>query len=395
MNESVHSEGNDASRLLDAFCGAGEQPAVYRRSPTGEAMLAIGVSDDDATDDRRRIFWRAFDQASCDTDSRWSAFGRTESFTPRLMAIRRPGGRRIDVVGDEMATFDQYLDRHPRSPTEPPVITDRTELDETSFVDGVRRIADEGAVPKAVIARRLAVTTATPMDPGAIARHLVDTYPSCTVFAISPRDALWPVFVGATPERLVEIDDGIATTMALAGTTRDIEGRSLEVAEEALLTSQKDRREHRFVRDMIVDVLEPYCRCVEADDEPGILRLGRLSHLHTPIRGELADTWSLVDVADALHPTPAVCGTPRDQALFLVRDVEPFDRGLYAGVLGWTDGAGNGEADVLLRAGLIDGRRAELYAGAGITADSDIDVEWRETSQKFRPLLDAITGGHK
>ncbi len=381
-------------RLLGVFADAGDQRAVYRRSSDGEEMVAIGVCDRAEPSRRRRIFWRAFDVERDGTDRSWSGFERTASYTPQVVAIRR-GDDAIDVFGDGMPALDDAVDVPPADLSGGATITERTPHDEDAFVEGVRRVADEGALPKAVVARRLEVVTAQPMAPAAIVRRLIDAYPNCTVFAIAPGGVEAPVFVGATPERLVEIDDGTVATMALAGTTRQVEHQSIKEAEQALLASAKDRREHRFVRDMIVDVLQPFCRSVDAADEPAILRLGEMSHLHTPIRATLDGDCSIVDVADALHPTPAVCGTPRDRALSLIRDVEPFDRGLYAGVLGFVDDDGDGQADVLLRAGLIEGRQALLYAGAGITADSDVDVEWRETDQKFRPLLDAIEGGSR
>ena len=394
MSESNAIETGENADLIDAFVDTSQKElAVYRRNAAGEEMLAIGVCEKPEKQ-RRRIFWRAFDGwHRVDGDGRWSSFDRSFEFVPRIMALRQGDKARTEVVGSEAREFAALLDKRKKPPEDEVFVTDTKALDESSFVEGVRQVVDEGVVLKGVFARRLVVTTASPISPSVVLKRLADAYPSCTIFAISPGDSLFPVFVGATPERLVEIDNGVVKTMALAGTTRQEEGRSLREAEVALLKSAKDREEHRFVRDMIVDILNRYCRTVKAQKEPDILRLGELSHLHTAIRGELERELGILDVATELHPTPAVCGTPRKKALEVIREVEGFDRGLYAGVLGWTDPAGNGEADVLLRAGLIDNTQATMYAGAGITADSELAVEWRETDQKFQPLLEAITGG--
>ena len=180
--------------------------------------------------------------------------------------------------------------------------------------------------------------------------------------------------------------------MALAGTTRHAAGATTtrQGAEQDLLGSSKDLAEHGYVVAMILEQLAPLCASLEVAREPGLRRLANVSHLETPIKGRLLQEVGLLDAVDALHPTPAVCGVPRKEAREMIRELEGYDRGLYAGTLGWLDGRGNGVFDVARRCGLIEGSRALLYAGAGITTESDVDVEWAETARKFDALRGAI-----
>ncbi len=249
----------------------------------------------------------------------------------------------------------------------------------------MRQVTDERAAPKVVFARRALVQSATPFELDHLLDKLGAAYPSCSLFAISPsQDRRFPAFVGATPERLARVRDGAVETMALAGTAEPEH-------DHALLDSAKDLDEHRFVIDMIADALERLCTTVAVDPEPRLHRLANVSHLLTRISGALCDGVGLAQVVDALHPTPAVCGTPRDTARQLIRRFEGFDRGLYAGAFGWMDASGNGEFDVALRCGLVDERSALLFAGAGITRDSDVERELVETRDKFEPMLRALT----
>ncbi len=339
----------------------------------------------------------------------WSAFARRQLYIPQVLILRRDGGVRALVVSDDAESTWRHwravVERAPASPVStigsPGGSTGDSLhtrwLDRDNFRFGVRQVVEEQVAPKVVLARRALVEAAGPIDVGAVLNSLAERYPSCTLFAISPAaddHSGRPVFVGATPERLARVEDGRVETMALAGTARSRPGEPpIAEAEQALLSSTKDRDEHRFVLDMIVEHLRPLCRKLQVDDALELHRLANVSHLMTTICGELQDGVGLARIADALHPTPAVCGTPRQRARELIDTFEGYDRGLYAGTFGWMDPKGNGEFDVALRCGLIEGRRALLFAGAGITADSDVDVELDETRNKFAPLLQAIGRG--
>jgi isochorismate synthase EntC len=153
----------------------------------------------------------------------------------------------------------------------------------------------------------------------------------------------------------------------------------------------KDRREHRFVVDAIVDALHAECEELHVGSEPDVAVFGHVAHLATRVWGRLRDpAASALELALLLSPTPAVGGTPRDAALDTIRALERFDRGRYAGPVGWVDAQGNGEWAIALRGAELDGRRARLVAGAGIVEGSDPDAEWAETQAKFEPMLRAL-----
>jgi menaquinone-specific isochorismate synthase len=190
--------------------------------------------------------------------------------------------------------------------------------------------------------------------------------------------------VGASPELLVRRTGDLGESRPGAGTT-------VADSDEALLAlaaSVKDTREHRFVVDGIVDALDARCRDLSVAATPEVAVFGPVAHLATPIRGHLHDPApSALDVARWLHPTPAVGGTPRTAALDAIRALEGFDRGRYAGPVGWVDARGDGEWAIALRGAELDGTRARLVAGAGIVAGSEPDAEWAETQAKLEPML--------
>ncbi len=407
---ALQSCSSGFSEIIEAPClsklfeeAARRDTAVYRRTPD-EELLALGVARefpeaDDLPSGGRQIFWRAFDGGLDRGQGEWDRFERNYRYVPQAILLRRTNQPKTRVLAVSQAAWRRWESLgEPGSTGAEETTSDLVEatshlLDEDRFRQAVRRIIDEKALPKAVIARRLRQQTNSPPSLTGILDRLASDYATCTTFALSPGESLFPTFVGATPERLVAVEEGRLSTMALAGTVGGDALEDRQRAERGLLESTKDREEHRFVRDMIADALAPHCVDLNAPETPGILRLSNVSHLHTPIEGRLKDDAAFFDVVDALHPTPAVCGTPREEARQFIRRHEDFDRGLYAGVLGWADGRDDGEADVLLRAALIDESGATLYAGAGITADSDVDAEWEETTQKFRPLLDALGCG--
>ncbi len=240
-----------------------------------------------------------------------------------------------------------------------------------------------GHLSKVVLARDLYAVADGPIDPRVLLRRLADRFPSCYTFAC---DGL----VGATPELLVSRVGGRVESLVLAGTiarTADDDG-----LESRLFTSAKDREEHAYAADMVRAALAPLCDELTVPDEPELLRLSNLVHLATPVSGRLCEERSVLDVVAALHPTPAVGGTPTTDALDLIRELELMDRGRYAGPVGWIDARGDGEWGIALRCAQIDGDRARLYAGGGIVAGSDPAAELAEVQTKFRVMRYAIDG---
>jgi isochorismate synthase len=255
-----------------------------------------------------------------------------------------------------------------------------------SVVRGLRH--DQLGLRKVVLARAVEASLAQPLDLARSLARLADTYSSCTVFALGHADAC---FLGATPERLIALHDGTASTMALAGST----GRGASLAQDELLASQllsspKEQAEHAIVVGALRDGLAQVCTRIIADAQPRVQKLANVQHLLTPIRGQVAPGRDVFDLVARLHPTPAVGGYPSAPALALIRAAEGLDRGWYAGPIGWVDRHGEGEFVVGIRSALVRGDSATLFAGCGIVADSDPAAELAESDWKLRPMLAAL-----
>ena len=240
-----------------------------------------------------------------------------------------------------------------------------------------------GHLSKVVLARDLLAIADAPIDPRVLLRRLAERFPTCYTFAC---DGL----VGATPELLVRRMGGHVESLVLAGTiARSADDDS---ACATLFASAKDREEHTYAADMVRAALAPLCDELTVPGEPELLRLANLIHLATPVTGRLRQERSVLDVVAALHPTPAVGGTPTGPALDLIRELEIMERGRYSGPVGWIDSRGDGEWGIALRCAQIEGSRARLYAGGGIVAGSDPAAELAEAHTKLRAMQYAIDG---
>jgi menaquinone-specific isochorismate synthase len=251
-------------------------------------------------------------------------------------------------------------------------------------------IAD-GNFQKIVLARAVDVTTASDLHPLAALNRLRERYPDC--YSFSAGNGRGQSFIGATPERLVKVVGRSIETEALAGSTRR-GGSAMEDAMlvRQLLNSDKDVREQRLVLESIVRRLESLGVMAHGSGRIGVLQLSNVQHLHTPLEADLPDGVDLLRLVEELHPTPAVGGTPRTEACRRIRELEPFQRGLYAAPLGWIDADGDGEFVVGIRSALIDGSKARVFAGAGIVDGSDAQREYAETELKLSALLDNLFG---
>lgn len=255
----------------------------------------------------------------------------------------------------------------------------------TAVVGSAVQAIREGRVEKVVIARDAVASIPPDADRRALLSELSDRYPDCLTFAV---DGL----LGASPETLVSVHAHEASARVLAGSTARGAGSADDtVAAATLATSPKDLDEHAFAVRSVLDALQPHVRAITASELPFTLKLPNLWHLATDIEMELGDGASALDLVAALHPTAAVAGSPRDAALALIAELEPFDRGRYAGPVGWIDQDGDGEWVIALRCARIDDDGLlTAYAGAGIVIDSDPDSELAETRMKFRPIADAL-----
>ncbi len=246
-----------------------------------------------------------------------------------------------------------------------------------------------GELSKVVLSRTLELHADRPLDLPAILQRLGRRDPGGYTFAVPAGGGR--TLIGASPELLLSRRGTAVVANPLAGSVP----RSADLGEDvrraaALLESPKDLQEHAFVVDAIHAALAPYCRTLDVPARPTLVRTAAMWHLATTITGELADPdVSALELAVALHPTPAVCGSPTPLAREAIREIEPFDRGLYTGMVGWGDADGDGEWVVTLRCAEADERTLRVFAGAGVVADSRPESELAETSAKFRTFLDA------
>lgn len=255
--------------------------------------------------------------------------------------------------------------------------------------EALKAIAEE-YVRKVVLARRSVFMFDIPPDPLALLTRIVARTAATYQFYFQPEAGT--AFLGATPEQLYNRHGRHVETEALAG-TRPRGATSAEDATLAreFLSSGKDRREHGFVVQAIRETLDGLCRSVYTNPEVSVLKLPRCQHLMCPIEGILQADVSDALIMKALHPSPAVGGTPTAKALEYIREHEPFDRGWYAGPVGWV-GPESGQFAVAIRSGLVHGNILSLYSGAGIVDGSSPDAEWDEIDTKLSNALSALTG---
>ncbi|MEP6852458.1 MAG: isochorismate synthase [bacterium] len=250
----------------------------------------------------------------------------------------------------------------------------------------VTRIA-AGAADKVVLARALDVHAEHPIDARWALRRLAGYYPSCYTYAV---DGL----IGATPELLVRLDGRLATSRVLAGTIRRSGSPERDEARAGSLSrSSKDLEEHEYAVASVASALAPYCTAINVPESPFVLHLPNVMHLATEITGVVADGATALTLIAALHPTAAVCGTPREAAAATIAELEGMNRERYAGPVGWLSGNGDGEWGIALRGGQLnrtDPRRIRLIAGCGIVAGSNPVEELAESNAKLVPMRDAL-----
>jgi isochorismate synthase len=244
-----------------------------------------------------------------------------------------------------------------------------------------------GELEKVVLARGLQASASRSIDVLAVLNHLRSRHVDSFVFGYWRGES---VFIGASPERLVSFEGRQIFASSLAGTITRGANPAEDVSNaEALLGSEKDQAEHAAVRRALYEKLAEQCDDVIAPEEPSLLTLPHVHHLHTPFRARLRDSASLLSLAGRLHPTPAVGGSPRDAALRFIDEHEDIDRGWYASPIGWI-GRDSGEFAVALRSALINGDDALLFAGCGLVAGSDPALEYAESSLKMRSMQSAL-----
>jgi isochorismate synthase len=337
----------------------------------------------------------------------WTGFAPASLHVPEIAMARRAGEARLTValvatpdddpvqLAQRAAERVEDLDAAPLPLLDPsPVESARVAgaMPPEHYTAAVERAVERiraGELEKIVLAREVLVHAGAPHDAAAVVGVLREAFPSCFTFAVGRGDK---AFVAASPELLLRRQGLRASTLALAGTTR----RSADPAVddhlgEQLLRSAKDREEQAIVIRRIERTLRPHAVWVAAAEDPVVVKMANVQHLATPIRAQLRQPLGAVELAGALHPTPAVGGEPFAVAAPLIPALEGLDRGWYAGPVGWTDAHEDGEFCVALRCALLDGRDARCYAGVGVVADSDPQAELDETEAKLGALLPVLS----
>ncbi len=308
---------------------------------------------------------------------------------PKVVLGRRDGRSWVTLVNPPGKVAVPALRRRPvAAATAPPATLSAAVPSEQEWADVVRRAVSSirnGDLEKVVLARALDVTAPAVLDPRAVAARLAVRFSSCFTFVC---DGL----VGASPELLVRRLGRHAESIVLAGTARRGEGAEEDAAREReLLASSKDAAEHRIAADSVREVFATIAADMVSDGTPQLLRLANVIHLATHVEAWLGpQPPSALEIAARLHPTAAVGGTPRGDALAMIRAAEASPRGRYAAPVGWMDARGDGEFAIALRCAQLSGDTARLWAGAGIVAESDPDAELAETTAKFDAVLSAL-----
>ena len=257
-------------------------------------------------------------------------------------------------------------------------------------IANVTQLIQQQQAKKVVIARSLAITFDDEPTSTQVLSQVKHQQPESYLFGFEQDGA---IFFGASPERLVKVENGQAYSSCVAGSIR--RGKTAEEDEQLgneLLNDDKNRGEHHYVVEMITSTFKQACNEVQVPKGPKLLKIRDIQHLFTPVEGKLKRGATILQLVKSLHPTPALGGVPREAAMDIIRRYETMDRGLYAAPIGWLDAEGNGEFAVAIRSALLKDNQAYLYAGGGIVADSTPQSEYEETLVKFRPMLRALGG---
>jgi isochorismate synthase len=333
-------------------------------------------------------------------------YGADAVIPSRVVARHTPGETwELDVFPDGLAPLDAERERWTGRAVPHEAFDEiqlRPDPEPDDYAEAVARATKRirsGSLRKVVLARTLLVDAGRELDAKQLLWRLRAVDPDCYAFAgPEPPPELaraGGVLVGASPELLVLRRGREVRATPLAGSAPRFGAfRRDQISAQRLLSSEKDREEHAVVVEDVARVLGGYCDDLAHPREPELLGTANVWHLATPFSGRLHDpSMTALDLVAGLHPTPAVCGTPREEAREALSEFEPIDRGCYAGPVGWMDADGDGEWAIALRCAEITGTTARLFAGAGIVADSVPEEELDETEAKFRALLDSLRWG--
>lgn len=399
--------------IVDAFCimqkGFTDQFVYYRKDAPRRFMglgRCIALSSMEGVDcelegpaDVQPVFFSfnrfdAENPAPC--DELFDAFPRLRFMLPEIVLIQTDAGSYLQV-NSLSPVYQGRVRRFLEQAASAPARTRRTiphRIEPDSREDWRRAVGealaaiDAGVVGKVVLSRRQKLVADEPFSSKDLLVNLIDGDARGTVLLYRYADVF---FCGCTPELLVRKDGARVSSMCLAGTcpAGADEQERRRLADE-LMADGKNRAEHDYVVRHVREVFRRVCFDVDVPQTPGIMPLTHVQHLHTPAAAQVLDGVSLWELMGDLHPTPAVSGTPVGEARMLIRRIERYNRGFFAGACGYIDAAGDGEFSVGLRTGVFDGETGWLYAGCGIVAGSEADAEYDEIGLKLKTILDAF-----
>ena len=252
-------------------------------------------------------------------------------------------------------------------------------------VDKALEVITSGQIEKVVLARDLSATVATDFNINPALRKLEKKFDSCYIYSV---DGMF----GASPELLVKVSHSEFSARVLAGTAgRGTDPGVDQAIGSALNESPKNRAEHKYAIDSLVASLSEFTKEITVDSEPFSIALPNLWHLASDVKAMLSSDSTSLQVVNALHPSAAVAGTPRDQALKVIEEIENVDRGRYAGPVGWLGADGDGVWAIALRGAQLSNGKLTAFAGCGIVAGSDAQAELDEAILKFKPIVDSLS----
>jgi menaquinone-specific isochorismate synthase len=300
---------------------------------------------------------------------------------PSIVIGRSRGRSWITRIGSEPRRSFREAPEDDRIRYWGPSVSELTWLDAVATAEKAVR---NGALDKVVLARDMRVWSKTALSPRRLVRKLAARFPECYAFSVAG-------LIGATPELLVRTEGLGVTSLVLAGSMR----RGIDENEDALLgrrllDSAKDAVEHEIAVRSVTEKWGQFCETMTIASSPNLLKLANVQHLATLLQGTLRQPRTALEVAGVLHPTAAVCGLPRAEAMAMIRALEGMSRARYAGPVGWVDARGNGEWGIALRCAEIDGGSARLFAGAGIVEGSTPEGELDETRLKLLAMQSAL-----
>ena len=330
----------------------------------------------------------------------WSDFSDSEWFIPKFLLFQSKGKSYVvfnsygcdfseQKIDFDFERLNSYLTKNvSNSQNVGTIIISSNGKEKNIWVENVNKALkkiDSGEVQKIVLSRQIDLELNDNIKISSALEILGKRYPRCYVFAFRKNSS---IFFGASPEKLAKISNGWIEADALAGSIS--RGKSEEEDSnlaKTLLASKKDLAEQEIVVSFIRDSFSQFCSQVVFEPKPIIRKLPNIQHLWTPIKGKINPNKSIFTILKELHPTPAICGVPWNKALKSIKEMEPHNRGLFSGMIGWFNLKNEGEFAVAIRAALLKGKKIYAFAGCGIVQGSDPEIEYAESELKLKPII--------